>query len=84
MQRDLLAPLAVLLEFDLALHLLLVLVRVIITPLAHGTAEGDQSVSSFNLCHADYNTLFAGLLQTEPMAGFEPATYSLPWSCSTS
>ena len=84
MKRGLLAPLAVLLVFDLPLHLLLVFVRVIITPLAHGAAEGDQSVSSFYLGHGDYNTPSPPILQIEPMAGIEPATYSLPWSCSTS
>jgi hypothetical protein len=45
-------PIAELLEFDLALHLFLVLVDIIIAPLAGCAAEGDQIVGAFHFCHA--------------------------------
>ena len=85
------APVAELLVFDLPFHLLLVLVRIIIPPLANGTAEGDQPVGTLYFCHGDYFTMPSlkrqpceAALLIEPLAGIEPATYSLPWSCSTS
>ncbi len=33
---------------------------------------------------ASYKNIFpSGIIFVEPKAGIEPATYSLPWSCST-
>ena len=87
MKRLLPAPRAVFLQLYLPLHFLLILVRIIIAPLADGAAERDQLVGSFHFRHGDNGSGFPQNGQVapfEPMAGFEPATYSLPWSCSTS
>jgi hypothetical protein len=88
------APVAEFLKFDLALHQFLVFVGVIITPFANGTAHRDQPVGVFYLGHGENDTTLLLILQrggqasspaiAEPLAGIEPATYSLPWSCSTS
>ena len=47
------APLAEFLEFDLPLHLFLVFAGVIILPFAHGTAQGDEIIRVFDLCHIE-------------------------------
>jgi len=49
------APLAKFLELQLPLHGLLVLGRIIIPPLANGTAEGDQFVGAFYFRHGNYS-----------------------------
>jgi hypothetical protein len=53
------APIAELLKFDLALHNLLVFVRIIITPLADGATQRYKPVGMFDLCHGDYITMIA-------------------------
>ena len=85
------APVAELLIFNLPFHLLLVFVRIVIPPFANGTAKGNKPVGTLYFCHGDYFTMpslkrqpFGAALLIEPLAGIEPATYSLPWSCSTS
>ena len=50
------APVAELVKLDLPLNLLLVFRSVVITPLANGAAEGNQSVGSLYLCHGEYGT----------------------------
>ena len=45
------APRAKLLEFDLPLHLFLILVGIVIPPFANGAAERDQVIRVFDLCH---------------------------------
>ena len=55
-ERCLAAPITKLLEFDLALHRLLVFGGVIITPFANGTAEGDQFVRALYFRHKGNNT----------------------------
>ena len=51
------APPAELFEFDLPLDGFLVLARVIIPPLADGTAQGDQVVGTFCFGHGRDNTM---------------------------
>ena len=57
------APFAELRIFDLALHLLLVLVRIVITPLARGATERNETVGSLNFCHEEYSTMACGKRQ---------------------
>jgi hypothetical protein len=67
----LLTPLAVLLEFDLALHLLLVLIRVIITPLANGATERDQFVCALYFGHGKYDNAYKENWQIKKGPGFD-------------
>ena len=53
MRRVLAAPLAELLELDLALHFLLVLPRVVIDALAGLAAQLDDIFREFRFCHTD-------------------------------
>jgi hypothetical protein len=62
-ERVLAAPVAELLELDLALNQLLVFRGVIIMPFAHGATERDQFVCAFGLGHAEYNSRMAGKMQ---------------------
>jgi hypothetical protein len=73
------APITELLELDLALHNLLILVRIIITPFTNGAAQRYKPVGMFDLCHGDYITMIARKRQIalfEPMVGIGPTTYS--------
>jgi hypothetical protein len=47
------APFAKLGEFNFALNSFLILMGIIITPLANGTAQRNQIVRIFNLCHIE-------------------------------
>jgi len=47
------APLAEFLELDLTLHLFLVFAGIIILPFADGTAQRDEIIRVFDLCHIE-------------------------------
>ena len=57
------APGAELFVFDLALDEFFILPRIIIPPLAHGTAEGDQPVGALYFCHGEHDTAIPGGMQ---------------------
>ena len=85
MRGVLAAPGAELAVFDLALDELPVLASVVITALADRALQTDQIVGIFDLSHwalIYYKGRKKAIL--EPLGGFEPPTYSLPSSCSTS
>ena len=64
------APVTELGKFDLPLHLLLVLIGVIITPLTHGAAEGDQTVCALHFSHADDDTTISAGAQARKSQKF--------------
>ncbi len=76
---------AKLVELKTFLKLLLVLVRVIIHPLTHGTLEIDKIILRHRL-NFDGSLLRQAKkvkIHLEPMEGFEPTTFALQKRCST-
>ena len=74
MSRMFSAPLAELFQFQLYLGYRLGFLDKVIDLLARAALELCKWF--FLRCHMLFKTYL------EPMAGIEPATYSLPWSCS--
>jgi hypothetical protein len=57
------APATKLLEFDLALNLLFVLMRIVIPPFADGASKRDKIVRPLCLCHGGDNSVFRSKMQ---------------------
>ena len=76
MQGVLLVPPAIFIQLDLVLQLLFIPGTMVIDVLTDRALEFNEIV----LWH-DSDEYFSCFL--EPLTGFEPVTFSLPWRCST-
>jgi len=71
------APFAEFLEFDFALHLLLVFVDIIIAPFANGAPEAHQIFRTLHFCHGSNGSTGAGKNQYNKKATFPQIRTSL-------